>query len=186
MAIVTGGNRGIGVHVVNKLLNHGLSVIVAVRTPDPAMEELSRVVDVCKYADKIHIECLDISDMTSVRAFGQRIKQKFDKIDILIHNGKMRRWRWRTTFNNDKTNHGSRASISIGPTAGIMACPYKKTVDGFESQVATNYLGPFLLTHQLMPLLKSAGTEDAQARVILVSSVLHFGGHIPFKDFHSR
>lgn len=67
-----------------------------------------------------------------------------------------------------------------------MACPYKKSVDGFESQMATNYLGPFLLTHLLMPQLKSAGTEDVKSRVVWVSSVMHFPGKVPFKDFHCR
>lgn len=70
------------------------------------------------------------------------------------------------------------------PSAGIMACPYKKTVDGFESQMATNYLGPFLLTHLLMPQIRAAGTENVKARVVLVSSVMHFAGQVPFQDFN--
>lgn len=65
-----------------------------------------------------------------------------------------------------------------------MACPFKKSVDGFESQMVTNYLGPFLLTHLLMPRMRAAGTEEVKSRVILVSSVLHFAGQVPFKDFH--
>ena len=67
-----------------------------------------------------------------------------------------------------------------------MATPLKKTVDNFESQMATNYLGPFLLTHLLMPQLRAAGSEEVKSRVILVSSVLHFAGQVPFKDFHSE
>lgn len=67
-----------------------------------------------------------------------------------------------------------------------MACPYRKTCDGFESQMQTNYLGPFLLTHLLMPKIKASGTETIKSRIILVSSVLHFIGQIPFEDFNSR
>lgn len=87
LAIVTGGNRGIGVHVVNKLLHHGLSVVVAVRNPDRAKEELSRVIDVCKFEDQLQIKSLDISDLASIRQFAERMSSTIRKIDILIHNG---------------------------------------------------------------------------------------------------
>ncbi len=49
-----------------------------------------------------------------------------------------------------------------------------KTVDGFETTFAVNYLAPFLLTNLLLELLKSS----APSRVVNVSSVTHFNGHI--------
>jgi len=51
--------------------------------------------------------------------------------------------------------------------AGIMAPPYAASVDGFESQLATNHLGPFLLTGLLLPRLRDGG------RVVTVSSQMH-------------
>lgn len=51
--------------------------------------------------------------------------------------------------------------------AGVMAPPYRRTVDGFESQLATNHLGPFLLTGLLLPRLRDG------ARVVAVSSNGH-------------
>jgi NAD(P)-dependent dehydrogenase (short-subunit alcohol dehydrogenase family) len=51
--------------------------------------------------------------------------------------------------------------------AGIMAPPYSRTVDGFESQLATNHLGPFLLTGLLLPRLRPG------ARVVTVASQMH-------------
>ncbi len=49
-----------------------------------------------------------------------------------------------------------------------------RTADGFETTFAVNYLAPFLLTNLLLELLKSS----APSRVVNVSSVTHFGGHI--------
>ena len=57
--------------------------------------------------------------------------------------------------------------------AGIMATPYRRTVDGFESQLATNHLGPFLLTGLLLPQLAADG------RVVTVSSLMHRFAHRP-------
>jgi len=55
--------------------------------------------------------------------------------------------------------------------AGIMAPPYSRSVDGFESQLATNHFGPFLLTGLLLPQLA------ADARVVTVSSQMHRLAH---------
>lgn len=60
---------------------------MAVRNPDRAKEQLSRVVDVCTFEDQIRIESLDISDLASIRQFAERMSSTISKIDILIHNG---------------------------------------------------------------------------------------------------
>ena len=49
-----------------------------------------------------------------------------------------------------------------------------KTGDGFEKTFAVDYLAPFLLTNLLLDLLKSS----APSRIVNVSSVAHFGGHV--------
>jgi NAD(P)-dependent dehydrogenase (short-subunit alcohol dehydrogenase family) len=53
--------------------------------------------------------------------------------------------------------------------AGVMAPAHHRTVDGLESQMATNHFGPFLFTGLLLPEL--AAGEDA--RVVTVSSNMH-------------
>jgi NAD(P)-dependent dehydrogenase (short-subunit alcohol dehydrogenase family) len=57
--------------------------------------------------------------------------------------------------------------------AGVMAPPRRaSTRDGFELQFGTNHLGHFVLTGLLLPWL----LRDADARVVTVSSLSHFGG----------
>jgi NAD(P)-dependent dehydrogenase (short-subunit alcohol dehydrogenase family) len=58
--------------------------------------------------------------------------------------------------------------------AGVMAPPLARTVDGFESQLGTNFLGPFALTGLLMPQI--------QDRVVTLSSVAHRQGRIDLRD----
>lgn len=50
--------------------------------------------------------------------------------------------------------------------------PYEETQDGFESQWAVNYLGPFLFTHLLMPLMEKV-RGPTKARIINVTSCAH-------------
>ena len=60
--------------------------------------------------------------------------------------------------------------------AGIMAVPQGRTADGFELQIGTNHLGPFLLTGLLLPVITD--------RVVTVSSQLHRRGRIDLEDLN--
>ena len=67
------------------------------------------------------------------------------------------------------------AAAGLGPidclvnNAGVMATPQRRTTDGVDLQLATNHVGPFLLTGLLLPQLVEAGA----ARVVTVSSQMH-------------
>jgi NAD(P)-dependent dehydrogenase (short-subunit alcohol dehydrogenase family) len=60
--------------------------------------------------------------------------------------------------------------------AGIMAVPEERTVDGFELQIGTNHLGPFLLTNLLLPSITD--------RVVTVTSQLHARAMIDLEDLN--
>lgn len=63
--------------------------------------------------------------------------------------------------------------------AGVMATPPRRTVDGFELQLATNHLGHFALTGLLLDRLLAS---DGEARVVTLGSVAHRFAHIDFTD----
>lgn len=88
---------------------------------------------------------LDLADLGSVHAFADRFVATSATLDILLNN------------------------------AGVMAVPQRmQTVDGYELQFATNYLGPFALTNRLLPtLLATRG-----ARVTTMSSGLAAQGRM--------
>ncbi|NGO81728.1 SDR family NAD(P)-dependent oxidoreductase [Streptomyces sp. YC504] len=76
---------------------------------------------------------------------------------------------------------GERLDLLIN-NAGVMALPYGKTADGFETQFGVNHLGHFALTGLLLPkLLATAG-----ARVVNVSSGMHFVSNIDIGDLNSE
>jgi retinol dehydrogenase-12 len=58
--------------------------------------------------------------------------------------------------------------------AGIMACPYGLTKDGFEMQFGVNHLGHFSLTMKLLPIIKSSSTAENPARIVCVSSIANY------------
>jgi NAD(P)-dependent dehydrogenase (short-subunit alcohol dehydrogenase family) len=100
----------------------------------------------------IDLMICDLSSMDSVRRFSKEFISKYDKLNVLINN------------------------------AGAVFRKRQTTVDGFERTLAVNYLGHFLLTYELLPLLKSS----APSRIINLSSGLHKQGKIHFDDFQSE
>ena len=99
---------------------------------------------------KIDIQELDLCSLESINSFTETINKKYKALDVLINN------------------------------AGIMACPYSKTKDGFEIQMGTNHLGHFALTGLLLPLIKK--TENS--RIVNISSIAHKSGNIDFEDLN--
>src|SRR6266849_2363311 len=64
--------------------------------------------------------------------------------------------------------------------AGLFNRRRRVTMDGYENTFATNYLAPFLLTNLQLDLLRAS----APSRIINVSSVGHYNGHINFDDLN--
>ncbi|XP_016995031.1 polyprenol dehydrogenase [Drosophila takahashii] len=154
IAVITGGNRGIGLRIVEKLLACEMTVVMGVRDPQSAESAVASIVDLKATKGKLICEQLDVGDLKSVKAFAQLIKERFSKVDLLLNN------------------------------AGIMFAPFKLTADGYESHFATNFLGHFLLTHLLLPQLRAAGKEGKNSRIVNVSSCVNLIGRINYKDIN--
>lgn len=95
---------------------------------------------------------VDLSRLKEVRQFAQDFQNHFNRLDILINN------------------------------AGIMMSPYRETEDGFENQLATNFIGHFALTGLLMQLLMNT----PNSRVITLSSLSYKWASINFDDLHFK
>lgn len=94
----------------------------------------------------------DLSSMESIRSFVAEFKSKYDRLDVLLNN------------------------------AGAVISKRQVTNDGFERTIAVNYLAPFLLTHELLSVLK----EGTQSRVINLSSGLHKRANLNLDDLQSE
>lgn len=91
---------------------------------------------------------LDLADLANVANAAEDFLDRHGSLDVLVNN------------------------------AGVMALPYRATVDGFEMQFGTNHLGHFALTGQLLPALAAAGA----ARVVTISSIMHKTGRMDFDN----
>jgi NAD(P)-dependent dehydrogenase (short-subunit alcohol dehydrogenase family) len=136
--LITGGNSGIGYETALELARRGAEVVLTARSLEKSHDAIERIRQQIPNS-KLHAAILDLASLSSVRSFAAEFSTMFprESLDLLINN------------------------------AGVMAVPTRElTVDGFERQFATNYLGPFLLTALLYPYLK----QQAGSRIVIVSS----------------
>jgi NAD(P)-dependent dehydrogenase (short-subunit alcohol dehydrogenase family) len=70
VAVVTGGNSGIGYYTARRLAEHGARVVLAVRDPSAGETAAERVRTAARSAD-VDVADLDLASMHSIRAFGE-------------------------------------------------------------------------------------------------------------------
>jgi NAD(P)-dependent dehydrogenase (short-subunit alcohol dehydrogenase family) len=84
---MTGGNRGIGLHVLEKLLKCQMTVMLGVRNPEASKKSVEEALGKELTEGKVFYEKCDTGDMESVRHFAAKVQQKFPAIHLLINNG---------------------------------------------------------------------------------------------------
>jgi NAD(P)-dependent dehydrogenase (short-subunit alcohol dehydrogenase family) len=94
----------------------------------------------------------DLSSQSAIRALADTVRDRYARLDVLINN------------------------------AGVVLTHRETSIDGFEKTLATNYLGPFLLTNLLLDLMKSS----LPSRIVNVSSAIHKWGSIDFNDLEFK
>jgi NAD(P)-dependent dehydrogenase (short-subunit alcohol dehydrogenase family) len=85
VAIVTGGNRGIGYETTLHLALHKAKVYVATRSPPKAADAISKIKAIDPSAE-VYFLPLDLSNLESVRNAADRILMDEKKVDILVCN----------------------------------------------------------------------------------------------------
>lgn len=101
---------------------------------------------------KIEMMQVDLASLSSIREFTRHFSNRYQQLNVLINN------------------------------AGVYCAKRGETKDGFEKTMGINYLGPFLLTNLLLPLLK----KTPEARIVNVSSNAYFQGKIDLNNLHLK
>jgi 3-oxoacyl-[acyl-carrier protein] reductase len=82
VAAVTGGTRGIGRAIAERLLREGASVAICGRSP----ESTARAAAEMQALGEIHGYAADVTDPSQVRDFFQAVDREFGALDILVNN----------------------------------------------------------------------------------------------------
>ncbi|GAW07037.1 NAD-binding protein [Lentinula edodes] len=156
VALVTGGNTGIGYATIELFLaRKGAKVYMASRNKEKAQKAIEEIEAELRKSDgegesskgSIHWLKLDLSDPRSVKEIGTEFLAKEERLDILV-------------------NNASHAAYG----------PFKLNKDGLLDIMVVNHISHFVLTETLLPLLKrTAALKDSDVRIVNVSSAAHAG-----------
>lgn len=142
---ITGTTSGTGFVAAKTVAEKGAQVLLLNRKTDRSKISYDLLKSSCSKENLIDIEC-DLQSFESVRKAARKITDLCkDGLDVLCNN------------------------------AGVMALKDQATVDGFDIQMQTNHLSHFLLTKELMPIIKGASEKKGEARIVNHSSIARFG-----------
>lgn len=123
--IVTGATSGIGLITARGLAADATRVVLVGRSAPRLAAAVALIAQQVPNAqlDTIHV---DLSSQAGVLAAADIIKQRYDRIDVLVNN------------------------------AGAFFADYQLSVDGIEMTWALNHMAPFLLTTELIDLFRAS------------------------------
>jgi NAD(P)-dependent dehydrogenase (short-subunit alcohol dehydrogenase family) len=155
--VVTGATSGIGLAAAKQLLESGHSVFGVGRSAERCRAQEEYLAQFAAAPTRVKMLVADLSLQSEVLRVSQQIRAALTEcqhpwLDGLINNA---------------------ATVPFWQTF---------TPEGFDMQWAVNHLAPFLLTSELLPLLKSAPV----ARVVTVSSASHYGAKLNWEDIQLR
>lgn len=146
VALITGGYAGVGQELSRILYQHNGTVYIAGRSSEKATKSINDTRALFPDSKgKIEFIQLDLADLTTIKGAAEDFLRKEERLDVLVNN------------------------------AGVMIPPVgSKTTQGYELQMGTNVLGPWLFTDLLEPVLvKTAKTTPAgNVRVLWAGSLV--------------
>ncbi|MEZ5959541.1 MAG: SDR family NAD(P)-dependent oxidoreductase [Hyphomonadaceae bacterium] len=125
--LVTGVSAGLGVETARTLAAHGAYVLGAARDLKKAERATAQVREDARNGGALELIELDLASLKSVRAAADKLLADGKPLDIIIAN------------------------------AGVMAAPFGKTEDGFETQFGTNHIGHFVFVNRIASLFRQGG-----------------------------
>ncbi|HVR26760.1 MAG TPA: SDR family NAD(P)-dependent oxidoreductase [Candidatus Polarisedimenticolia bacterium] len=145
IALVTGGNQGVGLQVARELVANGVTVLVGSRNFERG-EVAAREIGPRAIAVQ-----LDVTDRVSITTAAERICKEFGRLDLLV--------------NNAAISNTRKGSLSLQEYRKI-TLPSNASLDEIRAVWETNVFGVLAVYQAMLPLLR----ESSDARIVNVSS----------------
>jgi NAD(P)-dependent dehydrogenase (short-subunit alcohol dehydrogenase family) len=146
--LITGGTSGVGLETARLLVTGGAEVTIVGSDPIKGAAAEQALNTDPARVGRATFVAADLSSMREVHQLADTVSERLERLDVLINN------------------------------AGIVTTQRIETIDGYELTFAVNYLAPFALTNDLLPLLRSS----QPSRVLSLTAAVEPIGRLRFGD----
>ncbi|XP_051137012.1 (+)-neomenthol dehydrogenase-like isoform X2 [Andrographis paniculata] len=162
-AVVTGGNKGIGLEICRQLASQGISVVLTARNEKRGLEAVEKLKSSFDISDNIMFHQLDVVDSASVDALAGFIKNRIGKLDILVNNAGVN-----GTTESDTGVFGYLCRVMFGRGSTSKSTSTSNRYELAVECLQINYYGTKRTTETLLPLLRLSDSP----RIVNVSSTM--------------
>ncbi|KAK2429556.1 neomenthol dehydrogenase [Trifolium repens] len=158
LAVVTGGNRGIGFAICKQLAFNGIKVVLASTNEKKGLEAVEKLKDLALPGHVVFHQ-LDLTNPASIASFADFIINKFGKLDILINNA---------AIVGAQIDGEALAALGvvIDPNQVDWTKIFFENYELVEKSLKTNYFGTKEFTKALIPILQCSNSP----KIVNVSS----------------
>ncbi|KAE8318590.1 hypothetical protein BDV41DRAFT_382167 [Aspergillus transmontanensis] len=137
--------QGIGYHIAHQLAIKGAKIYVGARNREKSQHAIDEMLQSTPSLNQERLVplAMDLNNFQQVQSTAGGILERGERLDILVNN------------------------------ATRMAMPLHKDQHGISISFGTNFLGPYLFTTELLPLLKKTARLAPGVRIVNVSSRVH-------------
>jgi len=126
IVVITGATSGLGRETARQLARLGATIVILGRDAEKGAATIADLKPAARHPARLHFLSCDLSRLGDVRSVAKTLKDRFERIDVLIAN------------------------------AGVINTRRRETIDGFEETFAVNHLAHFLLIGLLLGQLAKA------------------------------
>ncbi len=128
VALVTGGNRGIGYELVKQLAQAGFKVILASRNPESGRKAVQKLKE---YNLDVSFVAMDVSNQESISQAASAVNEQYGRLDVIINN----------------------AGVYLDENKQLLTMEPAL----LESTMDTNFFGVYHVIRTFIPLMKKHG-----------------------------
>lgn len=165
IAVVTGGNKGIGLEVCRQLAGAGATVVVLTARDETRGAAAAQELRESGLSD-VTFHQLDITDAASVSRLAEFLKARFGKLDILVNNAAVGAVEYVQDPADSSTSEEELSGMDMVQRLQCMFKRVRETYDAATEGIKTNYYGIKHVIEALLPLLKAS--DDG--RIVNISS----------------
>nr|WP_068890956.1 SDR family NAD(P)-dependent oxidoreductase [Pedobacter panaciterrae] len=146
IALITGGNKGLGQQVAKELVGQGYLVLLGSRDFENGKKASEEI------GESAYPIQLDVTDAQSINSAAERITAEFGRLDLLVNNAAIAQ----------SGNYSSVSEVLESSKASVAS------LDEIRTLFETNVLGVLAVTQAMLPLIRLSNS----GRIINISSAL--------------